>query len=69
MKNVDNSVVAFQVTALYEARKTNSSLVVGNTYEGEYHASNQSILWEDPQNGEVWTFWIGDACAISQRNE
>lgn len=56
--------VKFKVTKLADSRATNSSLEIGNSYEGNYFINNNSIQWTDPKNTQEWTFWVGDTCEL-----
>lgn len=58
------ATVKFKVTSFVDPRATNSSLEIGNVYEGDYHVSNNSVQWTDPQNDQEWTFWVGDTCEL-----
>jgi hypothetical protein len=56
--------VKFKVTSFADRRATNSSLEIGNIYEGSYRTKNNSIWWKDPKNDEEWVFWVGDTCEL-----
>jgi hypothetical protein len=56
--------VKFKVTKLADSRATNSSLEIGNSYEGNYFMNNNSIQWTDPKNAQEWSFWVGDTCEL-----
>ena len=61
--------VKFKVTDFADQRAANSSLEIGNIYEGDYRVSNNSIWWRDPQNEQEWIFWVGDTCELVDSQE
>ena len=54
----------FKVTEIIDKRNWGSTLEIGRTYDGTYTASNGTVYWTDPANGQEWVFWVGDTCEL-----
>lgn len=60
--------VIFEVLKVEDIRKTGSTVAVGRILRGLYYESSNTVFFSD-DNGQDWTFYVGDACKILETNE
>lgn len=60
--------VSFEVLKVEDIRKTGSTVAVGRILRGLYYESSNTVFFSD-DNGQDWTFYVGDTCKIINSNE
>lgn len=60
--------VCFEVLNVEDTTKTGSTVSVGKVLRGLYYESSNTVFFSD-QNGQDWTFYVGDTCKIIEQTE
>ncbi len=60
--------VSFEVLKVGDIRKTGSTVAIGRILRGLYYESSNTVFFSD-DNGQDWTFYVGDTCKIINTNE
>lgn len=60
--------VRFEVLKVEDTTKTGSTVSVGKVLRGLYYESSNTVFFSD-QNGQDWTFYVGDTCKIIEQTE
>lgn len=60
--------VKFEVLKIEDIRKTGSTVSVGKVLKGLYYKNSNTVFFSD-DNGQDWTFYVGDTCKIIEQNE
>jgi hypothetical protein len=66
--NIPPKYVKFEVLKIEDTRKTGSTIAIGKILRGLYYESSNTIFFSD-ENGQDWTFYVGDTCKIIEENE
>lgn len=60
--------VTFEVLKVEDTRKTGSTVAVGRVLKGLLYESSNTVFFSD-ENGQDWTFYVGDTCKILDKKE
>lgn len=60
--------VTFEVLKIEDTRKTGSTVAVGRVLKGLFYESSNTVFFSD-ENGQDWTFYVGDTCNILDKKE